>query len=599
MIRLLTTILLLCVAAHAQSWNVSSGAPKGYALTPGGGSVDSVYTRRFRKLGANHRLRLGVTEVEGLPAEEWLATKAGDRETIVEGSGSDFALAGRDGRRLTFSGSLRLRDKTLKSLRTLAAARLDEKSMLVLESALSFSGAEPPTLVKNQARKAMLELISGLKVERADDTPAATESAAPAGRSGQYRNDTVAPFSFDYPAGWYVAHDDAQSPGSLWVVATPEERTAVSTTLAELATALRVTLVGHSPAMLGAQDELARAVAFVTSARTAADGTKFTVVGDTILGGATGRLLRYGNAEVPQLGLLLVGAADTTVLVADFEARGGLTGDLEKVALDILDSMRINVERDRLAHPATSPAPGFRYPANWSLETVPVSDASTALVLGAGETDAVEVVMRSVATTEALDESRLRSVLARVAAEDLELTTRARLAAASLCAAPMGDLVVHALIASGEGSTDVFAIATPDAVHVCFVDLPGGVAGRDYGLALQTLLSWTDGASEPEDSAADFQRRQVLRHRGFDGFDAAGAARRGSAGRLAFEPDGSVRGSMPGPDGSRVVNGRYANKGTGLELYLDGTTIVFARGSDGGWSDSATGRSWFATPDLD
>lgn len=601
-----TTAFLLCfllgASAHAQTWTASSAAPTGYSLTPGGGDGASVYTRRFRRLGANHRLRLGVAEVdEALTPEQWIASRVREGERVVEGSGDDVALAGREGRRLTFSGTQRLRGKTLAELRTVIAARIDREAMLALESTLAFPGDEPPPPVKKAARNAVLELIAKLRVERARAEPvAAAETVTPGAKRGEYRNDSVAPFSFAYPAGWYVAHDDVQLPGALWVVATPEERTAVSSTLADVDTALRVTLVGHAPGMLGAADELARAVAFATSARSATNGTKFTVVGDTLLGAAKGRLLRYGTAEVPQLGLLLVGAADTTVLVAEFEARGGLTGDLEKTAIDILDSMRLDVDRARTERPAVAPSPGFEYPASWKLETVPVEDSSAALVLGAGETDGVEVVVRSVAVGAPLDEARLRAVLARVVADDLGLTTRERLTAAPRRAAPMGDVVVHALVATSESATDVFAIAAGDTVHVCFVDTPGGVAGRDYGLALQSLLSWSCGATAaeaPDDGR--FSRRRILRHHGFDAFDDAGAARRPSGGRLAFEPDGTVRGTLPAPDASTAVSGTYTLDGGALRVDADGAAIITLRPADGGWIDAASGRAWFAAPDLD
>lgn len=594
--RLVIALLLMTSAAVAQGWTAVSVAPEGYSRTPGAADGEVVYTRRFRQLGASHRLRQNVLTLADVSARDYLSGATDEGESLVEGSAAEMPLVGRSGRRLTFRGTRRLRGKMMNTLRTLTAVRIDDDSMLVVESTLAYTGDDPPRKLRAGARNAVLELVRSLEVKQREPSQA-TSSGNGGQEKRRYSNDAIAPFSFEYPSGWYVAHDDVQMPGSLWVIATPEERTAVSGALEDVKTALRVTLVGHVTAMLGAENELDRAVDFVVSGRAAGGSKTFTVVGDTLLGAAKGRLLRYGTAEIPQQGLLLVGVAETTVIVAEFLAHDGMTPEIETLAVDMLNSMRLEVERARVDVPASGPSPAFSLPASWTLETVPAPDGSRALVLGSGS--GTEVVVRSLATRSALDEAALRDVLARVVADDLSLTTRDHLSTAERRHAPLGDIVIHVLVASPDGTTDVYGIATANRVHVCFVDVAGGNAGRDYGLALGSLLTWNADRGA-KDGRKSVPKRVVLRHHAVDSFDAGGHARAATTGRLLLEPDGTLSGKFPGTDDATAVQGRHEMRRNRLVLEIGaGRTLTLVQRPEGGWRDSESGRIFHVTPDLD
>ena len=487
--------------------------------------------------------------------------------------------------------------------------RLDDGVFLKVDSLLSFPGQAPDPASLEQAERALEELLKTISASRIDAPPERDSNEnSPTTAGEDYRNESILPFTFEYPTGWYVCHDSAQSPGSLWVLATPFEEDAQISPLDGLPAALRITVIGFARELLGADDELSRAVDLIISSR-AAEGAAVNPLGEALLGQAKGRLITYAFPDDSDRldGILLVAAAEASVLVADFSWAKTLRGRFEPRALEILNTFKLEPKRAQASRSGAR-GPSFEYPESWSLEGVRTEDDSKAFVLRSA--DELEFVMRSLVPAELLpmNQVALRDTATAFLVDEMGLVTAAAMDAAPPIAIPGSEAGLYLFVSGPDRSTDVYGFMRGGGIHFCFLDLPKGLQNRSYGLALETMLTLRGPrevsnrpALEHNPQTGRLMRSVVFRHASLDPFDAAGNYVGMDSGQLRLDRDGSYRytwfeSGKPGRD-----RGQYRISDTELELKPVGDSPPATFGVDVArrrLTSRVDRRIWLACPDL-
>lgn len=448
-----------------------------------------------------------------------------------------------------------------------------------------------------------LGLLLAIILVLASARASAQETAPAAARPNEltYEHAAVVPFSFRYPQGWAIQQYAVANSSFHWLVASPDAKDLLRLEPSELPVALRVVAVGHEPALLGAEDALARAVEIARERmlHARAAGGVALADGATIdLGHAPARLARLVSADAEQrpLGLVLIAALGTTILVAEISwSSPELGAAWSDVGWRVLSSFRAAIdphgELHRVFHARDAAAPEIlarlEVPRSWTLTPQRAAGPGKALRLTSPRGFELAVRTAPDGAVGAGGEppvdaaARLRPFLTGAG-----LATSDALATAQPIDMPGDDAGLRILAVESATEGELIAFTRGGGLHACVLRSGSALLGHDWGMAMRTLASLTGPLDpEPTDALAlaaggrTFARELELRTAQGSPFDADGRLVGFSTRILRLRPDGRFL-ELGREDGERrgtyeVEAGRITlrpQRGEAMVLEIDAAT---------------------------
>ncbi|MCB9834055.1 MAG: hypothetical protein H6807_16460 [Planctomycetes bacterium] len=603
---LLLAIVLGAPGLRAQEgdWSITVAAPEGFRDLPGSGSGRR-FIHRLPKLQERSRIDVGVIASGAGDLDAFLAAeKGGDRDGPDREESPE--IAGRPAKVRVFLGSTELAGRRFSYERIVAACQLEPGRYLRVVATLYHLDDEPSARLKLVTRRGVEEVCKGLKATRlaateAERTPPQLEVGER--RAGSFGSEKILPFSFDYPLDWYLGYDDVESPGLLWILATPRDEDGFVPPEEDMQVALRVSVFGCVPELIGVDDELERACAFVRDDYTArfAKG-RWEQVDEALLGNAKGRVFRYASAiGGREAGLVLVAVADSGLLIAEYRCRAEDFASREAEGRALLGSFEITPERGRTA---TKAGPfSFEAPEGFSVAEVGTEDASRAFVLRRA---GLELFLRSypLAAGEAPDEAVLRKLAAAYFADTLGLGAALEVERAMPLVLPE---VVEGLrhfslldaAASDRRAVDLYAFVKRDALHLAILASKDGLRDHARGRLLEMLCHLEGPGAEPAPTRMGdngrLTRRVCLRYFDPRPFADDGRLIGADRGALVLAPDGQALYEFRSATGVVLKHGSYGKVGDQLIVNFGAATdtLSFTWSSEERLAVDNDGRRWY------
>ncbi len=616
-LRLLSILgLFLCAALTLSAqenggWRLEVEAPEGFRDLPGSGAGRR-FIHRLPELDERSRIDVSVVESTLTELGDFLESEGGaDRKAATEDGEFDLGI-GKAGSR-TFLGRTELLGRDFRYERLVIARKLEEGRFLRIVATLYHATDEPSKELREITRRGIEEIVGSLVVEKRPaeepteevteiETEPARDDAKVETRLGRFSNDRILPFRFDYPLDWYVGYDDLEAPGLLWVLATPKDGDGFVPAEEDMRVALRVTVFGSVPELIGIEDELARACAFVTDDYRRRPGDcRIEQVGEALLGAARGRVFRFAEeAGRGDAGLVLVAVADSGLIVAEYRCRGADLAAQESAGRALLGSFEITPERGRSRIEASPFA--FSMPEGFEIEEVGTEDRSRAFLV---RRPGYEMFLRSFVLPEGdpPTEKAFRKLCASLFAETLGLGTPLEIEKALPLVVPdategLQHFVVLKERAIERRAIDLFAFVKGGAIHFAVLSSRDGLGDHARGRLLEMLCGLTGpGPLPPRVQMGDdglLDRRVCLRFFGPRPFATDGRLVGSVRGRLILDADGSAVMDWRDPTGFFLREGSYRKVGDQLIVNLgDSMPRAFTWSAEERLATDAEGRRWY------